>query len=120
MPAAMQAIVASLFMFIAMLVIAFSYVCVFNIKLSRYLKKKTYARGRERTTVGPFGPGGANLLRGLPYLYSSLDCEDEQILRYKDAIRIGLRYVVGALGATGVSIVLIFVLAVVYAEQVMR
>ncbi len=116
MPAAMQAIVASLFIFIAMLVIAFSYVCVFNIKLSRYLKKNKYARWRELTTVGPFGPGGANLLRGLPYLYSSLDCEDEEILRYKDAIRRGLLYVVATLGATVANFVLLIVLAIVYGD----
>ena len=74
------------------------YTALQTILLYRWLKKNRYERWRFLTTAqtafGDAGPGFANINKFNEYMKSKLDDEIEQIKRYKDAYRIGLRYMV--------------------------
>ncbi|MBI4684008.1 MAG: hypothetical protein HY755_02290 [Nitrospirae bacterium] len=61
------------------------YVIAKSTQLSLYLKKNRYERWRE------FGLG-FNSFKALRYIKSDVDNEDEQILRLKDSIKIGMRH----------------------------
>lgn len=62
-----------------------------SLSLYGHLKKENYTRWRELTTLGPFGPGAQNSVRGLRYIYNDLDCTDPRIFRLKDSIRKNIR-----------------------------
>ncbi len=86
-----------------------------NEMLYHWLKKHNYERWRDLTTAesifGKVGPGIVNARKGWQYLYSEVDNEDETILRYKDSIKIGIRYMgiflVAVLVTLGILVVLI-------------
>jgi len=56
-----------------------------------YLKNHRYARWAELTSVGRFGPGGANPLRWTRYLFDDRDAEDTMIITYKTRVLHGLK-----------------------------
>lgn len=85
----------------------FFYAFVNNIRLYCYLKKNNYERWRCLTMIGKFGPGTSNPLRWLPYIYGKEDNEDETVLRLKDNIRAGLRYIPVGLGAMIINIAIV-------------
>ncbi len=62
------------------------------LNLTNYLKENNYQRWREITSFKHYGPGCSNPSRLFPYIYNELDCNDENILKLKDDIRIILRY----------------------------
>lgn len=89
---------------------ALLYVGVMSAILYHYLKRHHYHRWRFLTTIGCFGPGGANPVRGFRYIYSTLDDEHRKILQYKQSLRRGCRAVIWSLSiwfAIGFSIVLV-------------
>jgi hypothetical protein len=59
--------------------------------------------------IGNLGPGMSNPIRGFKYLYSNQDNEDEKILRWKDAIRIGCRYFLCGVAGIAVTIIVIII-----------
>lgn len=91
MHALMTAFSYSIFLFAIGLILFFLYAVVYNMKLYFYLKKEKYDRWSDLTTLGSFGPGGSNPIRWMPYLKSDLDNDDENIRRYKNNVRLGLR-----------------------------
>lgn len=61
-----------------------------------YLKENKYERWRELSTIdtpfGKIGPGGGDSFKTMRYINNDLDNEDENILRFKDKAKIGMRY----------------------------
>lgn len=100
----------SIFLFVIGMFASFIYIYIYNWKLSSYLKREKYDRWRELSTIGKFGPGCLNPVRGFKHLYSELDNEDENILRYKDRIKLGLRHFFVFIIALIVNIIVIEVL----------
>jgi len=62
-------------------------------RLNKYLKEKNYERWREITSIGNVGPGAVNPFRGFAYLYGQKDNDNETVLRLKDSVKIGFRYI---------------------------
>lgn len=98
------------------MMVAGIYCFVKNEMLYRWLKVYKYERWREITTAetrfGRIGPGIVNTKKHWEYLYSETDNNDENILRLKDSIKIGLRYVgiflMAFLVTMGIVVILIF------------
>ena len=87
-----KAIFVSLLFFIVATIFFFSSAFIHNSKLYFYLKKKNHSRWCELTTIGSFSPGGSNPFKWLPYIYNEVDNRDKVIKRYKDNVKIGLKY----------------------------
>lgn len=77
-------------------------------KLMSYLKKNKYDRWREITSIGKVGPGAVNPFRGFSYIYGQKDNNDEYILRLKDSIKVGHRWIIISLLTMVVTIVMFF------------
>ena len=64
--------------------------------LYAHLKKTNYQRWADITTLdaiwGKIGPGAVSPSRFLAYLKSGLDDEDQEVMRYKNSLRMALRY----------------------------
>jgi len=60
--------------------------------LYAYLKKHKYERWRDLTSIGEIGPGGMNSFKGIKYIYSHQDKENEEILRLKDKLRVNINF----------------------------
>jgi hypothetical protein len=87
-------LVETLFSIAAIIAGLFSVVKMQSLLL--HLKKTNYERWRELTTLetplGRFGPGTGNPSKLWKYVKSNVDNNIEQILRLKDSIKIGMRY----------------------------
>lgn len=76
-----------------------------------FLKKHNYSRWRDLTTMGKNPSNYFNPFKIYSYINSSLDNEEEQILRYKDSMKKHLRmFFSGILGVVVAVIFSIFVI----------
>ncbi len=80
---------------------------IFGNKLFSYLKKNNYQKWKELTTIGSIGPGFSNPIKGYRYLLNKDGIEDTNILRYKDNIKIIIRYIILDVGAIVTDILLL-------------
>ena len=86
------------------------YSYIYSHKLYSYLKQNNYDRWRELTSVGRYGPGLSNPIRGFKYIYSDQDNENERVLRLKDSIKIGFRhFIIGLLSMLVNFAILVFI-----------
>jgi hypothetical protein len=81
------------------------------VRFYSFIKRTNYERWRELTTIGSFGPGAQNSWRALKYVYGDRDNDNENVLRYKDKIRIKLRYFGIFVLAIGVNSLLLLIIA---------
>lgn len=63
-------------------------------KLGKYLREKHFEKWKYLTTVLGFGPGFANGIKGMKFLFSNEDCGDPEVLKLKVAVRNSLIYVI--------------------------
>ena len=110
----MWVFLATTIMFLAIFVICHLYACVYALKLNFYLKKNNRERWRWVTSMGSMGPGIANPFRGISYIHSDMDEEDEQILRLKNKLRLGLRGSLISLTALIINIAIFSFVLVLY------
>jgi hypothetical protein len=67
--------------------------------------------------MGQFGPGLINPFRSWPYVFSNEMESDTNLLKLKDATRISLRYLV-IWGATFImSLIVVFILMLVFSQK---
>ena len=93
-------------------VVSFIYVIYKDTALGRYLKKNNYKRWRQLTSIGKYGPGMVNPSRGWSYIYSKADNKNEEILRFKDEIKIGVRWLLATIIAIVFVVMVIFYLGI--------
>jgi hypothetical protein len=74
-------------------------------KLGRYIKKNDYRTWREMTSIGKYGPGLSNPVKGITYLFKESEETDEKLLRLKDSARISTRYFLIWFATTAVTII---------------
>ena len=101
-----KALVASLVLMIIMFFAFFGYAFINNLRLFFYLKKERYRRWVDVTSIRGFGPGSSSL-RWLKYLFSNDDNDDERIMKYKNTVKIGLKYALVMLLGLIVDIVML-------------
>lgn len=85
-------------------------------KLNRYLKKHNYQKWRELSSIGSYGPGLSNPLRGIRYLFSNSQEKDEALLRLKDSAKIISIYSFVS-AASLVASIIIAILAMIFLDQ---
>ena len=57
------------------------------------------------TSIGKYGPGLSNPVKGITYLFKESEETDEKLLRLKDSARISTRYFLIWFATTAVTIV---------------
>lgn len=88
-----QFIISSFFIFFIFSMIIVIRSLIVGYEFNEYLKKNYYSRWREITSFDKVtGPGMNNPFKNIPYIYGNEDNDDEKILRYKDRIKIYLRW----------------------------
>ena len=93
-----------LFLAVGFCVIA---VGVLQIQLNRYLREHHIEKWKYLTSSRWFGPGGANSLRAIPFLYSNDDLGDSVVRLYKKRIRKLLLYIfIGVIAVALVSLLI--------------
>ncbi len=75
-------------------------VLIYQHKLYHYLLKHHTEKWKKLTTVFGFGPGLANGLRGMKFLYSKDYLDDSEVLRLKVIIRNSFILTLGGMFAT--------------------
>lgn len=109
----------SIFMMVIWVALALVGISIGNVlitshKLYGHLMDAHYDRWRHITSVGGMGPGMANTLRGLDYLFSDQDDDDPQVVRLRAAVKRSLLLLAGVLVAAAVAVattlVMLFVL----------
>jgi len=84
-------------------------------EFNEYLKKKYYQKWRELTTINKYlGPNMANPFKSIPYIYSDEDCNDENILKYKDQMRINNRYYFIGIISFFINLVVLLILSFIF------
>ena len=87
-----KALSISIVLMLIMLFSSFFYAFFNNMRLYFYLMKQKYNKWVTITTISGFGPGCSNPFRWFDYLFSDDDNDDAKILKYKNNVKIGLKY----------------------------
>ncbi|MCB1195690.1 hypothetical protein KDK77_05855 [bacterium] len=90
---AIQIILSSLLLFFLIIILCILKSFVNGYKFNEYLKEHYYSKWSEITSFDKFtGPGMNNPFRTIPYIYSDENNDDENILKYKDKVKVDLRW----------------------------